>query len=228
MRTNDSLGNRMKDYEADYNDYLLENTWGIVRLDGRAFHTLARSCDKPFDMFMIDSMVEAAMEVCREIQGFKLAYVQSDEVNIAFTDTGSEEAEHWFGGRTNKIISLTASIMSVAFTNIIKEAGWRNAHFDSRVFEMPHTDVSNLFQWRQQDWTRNSVQMLGRSLFSHKELHKKSNIQVKEMCAEQGKDWNQLPDVLKNGTFIDSNFDTWNHRYDYYQLNTMMGIQSGS
>ena len=224
MRKGDSLGDRMKSYEAEYNDYLHQDSWAVVRLDGRAFHTLTRHCEKPFDYFMIDSMVEAAIEVCKEIQGFKLAYVQSDEVNIAFTDTGSEEAEHWFGGRLAKITSLTASIMSVAFTNIIREEGWRNAHFDSRVFEMPWNEVANLFVWRQQDWTRNSVQMLGRSLFSHNDLHKKNNTQVKEMCANEGQDWIHLSDIIKNGTFIDSDFNLWHHKYDYHALNDMMGI----
>ena len=44
------LGNRMKEnYENTYRIKLTRRTPVIIRVDGKAFHTLTRKCEKPFD-----------------------------------------------------------------------------------------------------------------------------------------------------------------------------------
>ena len=48
---------------------------------------------------------------------------------------------------------------------------WDSAIFDSRVFNIPESEVCNYFIWRQQDATRNSIETLGRCYFSQKELN---------------------------------------------------------
>jgi hypothetical protein len=78
----------------------------------------------------------------------------------------------------------------------------KRAAFDARVFPLPEFEVCNYFIWRQQDWTRNSVQMMARSLFSHKECHKKNNSQLQEMIHQAGKNWNDLDIHLKRGQCI--------------------------
>ena len=45
----DSLGDRMKRYESVTQSHLLPRTPAIIRLDGKAFHTYTKGCDKPFD-----------------------------------------------------------------------------------------------------------------------------------------------------------------------------------
>lgn len=46
----DDLGDRMKSYYEDrYRIMLPRRTNVIIRIDGKAFHTFTRDCDKPFD-----------------------------------------------------------------------------------------------------------------------------------------------------------------------------------
>ena len=60
------------------------------------------------------------------------------------------------------------------------------AMFDSRCFNIPASEVVNCFVWRQEDATRNAIQMLGQTHFSHKELHKKSTSDIQEMLWQKG------------------------------------------
>jgi len=59
------------------------------------------------------------------------------------------------------------------------------ATFDSRVFNIPKEEVTNYFYWRQIDAIRNAIEMVGQANFSHKELHKKTCNNIKEMLKEQ-------------------------------------------
>ena len=49
----DALGERMKRYELASKGYLTRKTPVIVRVDGKAFHTLTQSFDKPFDKVLL-------------------------------------------------------------------------------------------------------------------------------------------------------------------------------
>ncbi|MBQ2856492.1 MAG: tRNA(His) guanylyltransferase Thg1 family protein [Bacteroidaceae bacterium] len=75
------------------------------------------------------------------------------------------------------------------------------AMFDSRCFNIPREEVTNYFFWRQNDATRNSIQMVGQAYFSHKELHKKTCSMIQEMLHEQkGINWNDFSVPEKRGT----------------------------
>ena len=74
--------------------------------------------------------------------------------------------------------------------------------FDSRAFTVPMEDVPNAFLWRQKDWYRNSVQMLGQAHFSHKQLNAKKLGDIHEMLHEKGINWAELSPAEKNGTFL--------------------------
>lgn len=55
---------------------------------------------------------------------------------------------------------------------------------------------------RQQDATRNSIQMLARSLYSHKECHLKNGSELQEMCWKKGRNWNNEPTSFKRGRCV--------------------------
>jgi tRNA(His) 5'-end guanylyltransferase len=75
--------------------------------------------------------------------------------------------------------------------------------FDSRVYNLPKEEVTNYFIWRQQDASRNSVQMLGRFYFSQKQMHGKSNSRVQDMLMlEEGVNWNDLSTWMKRGSCV--------------------------
>lgn len=200
-----SIGDRMKhNYENRSRYYLNRRTPVILRIDGKCFHKYTKYFDKPFDETLSRSMVSAMKKLCKEIQGAKLAYQQSDEVSILITDFDTLSTEAWFDYNLQKISSVAASIFTGSFNFsikiqsklIIEEA----AFFDCRVFNIPKEEVVNYFVWRQLDWERNSLQMLARSHFSHKECENKNSAQLHEMLHTVGKNWAKLDPKWKNGT----------------------------
>lgn len=194
-----SVHTRMKEnYEHRYRFYLPRRIPVIIRLDGKAFHTLTRHAEKPFDENFIDSMYGTAQDLLHGIQGCKCAYVQSDEISLLLTDLDTLETQAWFDYNLSKMVSISASIASVYFTQRYGQVGF----FDSRAFSIPADEVANYFISRQIDWTRNSIQMLAQSLFSQKELHGKPCAKLLEMCHEKGSDWDAMPPERKYGTFI--------------------------
>lgn len=195
-----TLGDRVKRYEQPFRNYAVHRMPLIIRVDGRAFHTFTRRMDKPFDKPLMRSMVLAALDVATDMQGFKVGYVQSDEATFCLTDYDTITTEGWLDYNISKVVSLSASLMSVAFN---KHMGTYEPIFDSRAFSVPADDVANVFLWRAKDWQRNSLQMYCRAFFSHKELHLKNREAMHEMLHSIGKNWSiDLTDQEKNGTFI--------------------------
>lgn len=195
-----SLGERMKTYyEGCYKISLTRRTPVILRLDGRAFHSLTRdACDRPFDNHFHESLLSAACRVLEDAQGAKCAYIQSDEISILLCDFDRLTTQAWFGNDLQKLVSVTAGQCSSVFSD---EFGYR-AHFDCRAFNLPEAEVNNYFVWRQQDWLRNSVTMLASKFFSHSELEGKNKEERKSMLLDIGEDWEELPDRWKYGTFL--------------------------
>lgn len=209
------IGFRMKSYYEDrQRDYLLRRIPVIMRLDGKAFHTYTKGLNRQSESFS-DVMNLTAIKLCEEIQGAKIAYVQSDEITILITDYEQLETEAWFDYDKSKMESVSASIAGVTFSlesyRIWKEANnkddddkndiqkiieqvsvfqnkaefQRPAYFDSRARNFPKEEVCNNFIWRQQDAVRNSIQSLAQTHFSHKELHGKNCSQLQDMCFKE-------------------------------------------
>lgn len=201
----DSIGNRMKyNYEKRGDHKLIRRIPVIIRLDGKAFHTLTRKhCKDKFDEHFYISMLESVKSLFDKIQGLKCAYFQSDEVSLLLTDFDSFETEAWFDYKLSKIESISAAMMSVIFT---KNFG-HEAFFDSRARNYPKEEVNNYFVWRQQDCRRNSVQVLAQKYFSHKELHKKNTKDSISMLLDKGINYYNLDNKFKNGTFVYRDFD---------------------
>ena len=143
------------------------------------------------------AMDEVAIGLCAEIQGAKLAYVQSDEVSVLVHGYGSIQTEPWFGNDVQKIVSVSASIATQVFLNEWEAGG---AQFDARAFLVPEDEVCNYFIWRQQDAVRNSINMVGQSYFSQAQMHGKSGDEVQEMLFRaRAVNWAALPARLKRG-----------------------------
>lgn len=67
--------------QFEKNERLLQNTWMVIRLDGRGFTKLTAryNFQKPNDERALRLMNEAAMNVVMELPDVVLAYGQSDE-----------------------------------------------------------------------------------------------------------------------------------------------------
>ena len=90
------------------------------------------------------------------------------------------------------------------YENIFKAheaASLKGAMFDARCFSLPKEEVCNYFLWRQNDCTRNSIQMVGQANFSHKELQGKSCDKIQDMLMlKKGINWNDFDTVKKRGS----------------------------
>jgi tRNA(His) guanylyltransferase len=210
MSKGDSLGDRMKrNYEAVYTNIKLPRRLPVIlRIDGKAFHTLIKSCQKPFDDTLINVMNRTAIYLCENIQGAQIAYVQSDEISVLLHNYKKLNSDAWFDNTLQKMVSISAAMASSIFTTLtpaLFDGTVKPVQFDSRAFVLPESEVNNYFLWRQQDATRNSVQMLARSLYSHKECSNKNGSELQEMCFQKGHNWNDLPTTYKRGRCIVKN-----------------------
>lgn len=196
------LDDRMKKYEKRYE--LPINLPVIIRIDGRAFHTFTRGMQKPFDETFIDMMNTIGLRLCDEIQNCKLALLQSDEIN--FLVYNGVDSTPWFGNEIQKICSISASLAATIGTKYMSDnipnKNKVAISFDSRAFIIPPKDVVNYFIWRQQDWERNSLQMLTRKYYSQKDMENKGCEDMHEMLYTKGDNWNNLPTYLKRGRCI--------------------------
>lgn len=215
----DTLGNRMKEQYEDRTRFLLpRRTYTVIRVDGKAFHTLTRDFDRPFDKDLETIMDWTATRLCEEIQGAKFAYVQSDEISILLTDFETDQTCAWFDGNLQKMASVSASIATGEFNKGIMisslgydgqskflagSKGLKVAYFDSRVFTIPDAvEVENYFIWRQNDASRNSIQMAARAVYGHGECANKNTSQLQDMLHVKGINWNDYPTGQKRGRII--------------------------
>jgi len=76
------------------------------------------------------------------------------------------------------------------------------AEFDSRVFQVPYSEINNYFLWRQQDVTRNSIASVAQSMYSHKELFQKNTAQMQEMIFQKETNWNNYIPYFKRGRIV--------------------------
>jgi tRNA(His) 5'-end guanylyltransferase len=198
----DSIGDRMKEFYENRTRILLpRRTYTIIRVDGKSFHTYTKGLTRPFDNQLTSDMDETACYICKNIQGAKFAFVQSDEISILLTDFDGLTTDAWFDGNIQKMTSISASLATAKFNALRPN---KIALFDSRVFTIPSSiEVENYFIWRQQDATRNSISSVAQSLFSHRELENKNTDQMQEMCLQKGVNWNiDITNKLKRGRLI--------------------------
>lgn len=201
-----SLNDRMKKHEKLYRSVLPKSGHFVIRLDGRGFSKYTKKFKSPFDPVFINAMNYAAVKLCESVQGAKLAYVQSDEISLYFTDTDSEETQLFFGGNVQKINSVCATIVANAFNKHLllycdyPVDKFTFAEFDCRVIYLPTiVEVHNCILWRQNDNKRNSISQVAQSHFSAKQLHKKSVNDMLDMLIEIGDDWNNYLNGEKMG-----------------------------
>ena len=210
----DSLGDRMKGYENVSKNKLTRRTPAIIRIDGKAFHTWTKQLsnvdeslnDSPFSVKMNQAMAKTTELLVANIQNAVFGYTQSDEISILLNDWKTFTTDPWYGNDVQKIVSVAASMATAYFGEACTSTSRRffaPAMFDARVSNYPREEVTNYFVWRQQDATRNSINMLGQFYFSHKQLQGKNVNQVQDMLMlEHGVNWNDIDTWMKRGTCV--------------------------
>ena len=204
----DSLDDRMKLYEKSLDLDLMPLLPIVARLDGKAFHTFTKGMERPFCKSLHDLMVETTKYLVDETNA-QCGYTQSDEITLTW-HLEEWKSEVFFGGRVAKMTSILAAMATGFFNQKMPQflpEKWKKKAlplFDARVWNVPNrAEGVNCFVWREQDATRNSIQMAGQARFSHKELQSKSCNEIQEMLwAEHNINWNDYPACQKRGTYI--------------------------
>lgn len=205
---NQSLSNRMKRYEQSAKHALIPNMPVVVRVDGKSFRSFTKQFNnRPFDDGMNDAMVSALRRLMFESQNCIVGYTHSDEMSVIMYDN-QIGTDTWFGNDLQKIASVSAAAVTAAFndylaTNVAKEVRFRLGLFDARAFNIPEHEIINYLIWRQSDCKTNSVNVLGRHYFSHKQLHGLSARDVQQkLFDEAGVDWEQIDNWKRLGTAL--------------------------
>lgn len=183
----------MKQYETSFDFTLPLSSPVILRLDGHTFSRFTAHFCRPFDQRIHDAMVSTCSDLLKYFPQATVAYTQSDEITLVFP-TGVQS----FNERIQKLSSLAASYCSVRFNAHlaaflaanpepkVKPTAYDKlgtAHFDARFFAVPSVEEAlNCLLWRcRGDAMRNSINGFARTLYSDKQLHKKTTREVREM-----------------------------------------------
>lgn len=165
----------MKNYEVYSSLRVPKNSKIIVRLDGRAFHQLARDLEleKPYD----ENFYKVISKVCEDL--FKefsplFVYSFSDEISLIFDKIP-------FDGRVEKIDSVIASFTASSFVIHYDRVFKKPPAFDSRIIPISDEDVLKYFKWRQDESWRNCVNSHGISHLKTKYSNSEANDKIKGM-----------------------------------------------
>lgn len=202
----DALGDRLKAYEEAAEGARLAVTLPIyARIDGRSFSKFTRSMARPYDKRLSDAMIAAVSGLVDKTHA-RLGYTQSDEISLVYL-AETEDSDVIFNGRTQKLVSVLASLTTALFTSALHTVGLgdyaaRLPHFDCRVCQLPsRAEAANMFLWRWKDATKNAISMLAQENFSPKQLHGKHGGEMIEMLRERGIEFDDLPAFFRRGTF---------------------------
>ena len=133
----------------------------------------------------------------------KMCSVAASMATLAFNKFWAEEfqaqIEHWEREDDGTMDEETEKWVWEYLVNTIQPKLF-TAMFDARVFSIPKDEVCNYFIWRQQDATRNSIETVGQTYFSQKDLNGRSQNEIQEMLWQQHSiNWNTYPIAYKRG-----------------------------
>lgn len=190
-----------------------------IRIDGRSFSTFTKlftkylGVDRQFNDIIRDAMVAATINVCEDLRP-TFAYTQSDEASFGWIGNANPESEHPFGGKIQKLISVSASTFASGFvSHLYPECETpelvsllSKVSFDSRIVDVGNLDnLQTMFYWRNLDCRRNAVSTFMQQKFSQKELNGVKTYELRERIEnsqELSAEWIDIDDVYKVGTFI--------------------------
>ena len=198
------LDKKMRVFETAHDHCVLPGIFLVARIDGRCFSRLTKETlelEAPYDTRFRDIMLGTAEHLMKTGFNVKLAYMQSDEINLLLSPE-----ESTFSRKLRKYNSILAGEASASFSLALG----RPAAFDCRISQLPTTeDVRNYFRWRSEDALRNALNShcywhyrkngLSESA-AHQKLLGVSNGQKHDLLfQEAGINFNHLPAWQKRG-----------------------------
>ena len=203
----ETLGDRCKRFEmAEAGRKAMPGLPLLARLDGRAFHTFTHGLTRPYDRRLSRCMIETTRFLIENLDA-RVGYTQSDEITLAWYEPSGSEVAYPFDWRFQKLTSVLAGLASARFCQLtaaqLPEKAHRTPCFDCRVWQVPSPqEVLEVFIWREDDATKNSISMAASVHYSHRELHGKNSVEKQEMLFQKGQNWNDFPAAFKRGTYL--------------------------
>lgn len=206
MTDKTALGDRMKLYERHEAGRRFMPLLPIcARIDGKRFSRFTAGLARPYDERLSQMMVEVTQYLVEHSHA-RVGYTQSDEISLLFYAESSGQ-QVFLDGRVQKMTSILAAMATAKFNALVPErlperAG-RIALFDCRVWTVPNQqEAANVFLWREQDASKNSISMAARHYYSHAQLDHKDGAEMHEMLFRKGVNWNDYPGFFKRGTYV--------------------------
>lgn len=201
-----TLGDYCKFLEKNFSNELMIPTLPvIIRLDGNNFHNWTKGLERPFDKQLNQLMIDTTKFLVKETNAV-VGYTQSDEITlILYSD--DRKSSIYNDGKKQKILSkLTGKCVSF-FNERRKELlpnHDKTANFDCRIYQTPNLhDACVQLLWRENDATKNSIQMLGHSHYSDKQLFKLNTSEIQDkLMLEKNVNWNDLETKFKRGSYV--------------------------
>jgi len=120
----ETLGDRLKDYESQYETSIDPKEHIVVRIDGHKFSKYTKGFKRPFDEILSKAMEQTTIDLVQEFQAV-VGYTQSDEITLVipspkpkkvhYNKLPTQDLKHTYSGRIQKIASLTAGFATMAF-----------------------------------------------------------------------------------------------------------------
>lgn len=212
----------MKDYEVYSSLRVPKNSKIIIRLDGRAFHQLARDLElvKPYDKDFYNVLSKVCEDLFKEFSPL-FVYTFSDEISLLFDKLP-------FEGRLEKINSVIASFAASSFVINYNREFKKPPSFDSRVIPVQDGDILKYFKWRQDESWRNCVNSHGISYLKTKYSNTEANDKIKgmklneihELLFQNGINLNDIETYMKRGIGIyrkNKKIEGFNKKENKYQ-----------
>jgi tRNA(His) guanylyltransferase len=225
----DSLGDRMKALEAEFERYVEPYNPFIIRLDGKNFSKFTKGFKKPFDILFARAMVSTMNDLVQKYNAVT-GYTHSDEITLIFRpactkeehDSDEDSSSHPHNGRVIKTCTIVSGYCSVRFVHHLQKIMLEHEDeyddgfvrkieeaeycFDARPLEFSHDnpgEVGNHMIWRSvHDCQRNAISTYAHHRFGHKKMQGMNGGQMIKFLAEDGLDWDSdVPLFWKHGVY---------------------------
>lgn len=179
---------------ADTTKYLVENIQGCV---------LGYTQSDEISLLLLNSQT-LETEAWMKNNLSKMLSISASMATLAFNrsfEAGVRKVSDAWESHKNHLKSIyTDKLDNEVITNWNKSTN-KGALFDSRAFILPNMDeVVNYFIWRQEDASKNSVQMLAQTLYSQKQLQGLHTGEMQnKMFEEKSINWNNIEVRFKRG-----------------------------
>lgn len=148
---NETLGGRLKGYEAQYESSIEPEKHIIIRIDGHHFSKYTKGLKRPYDEILSRAMIETTKDLVERFDAYT-GYTQSDEISLFLPSLKDvtvdnrkkkthklhkrvrDDWTHSFGGRVQKMASLVAAFTTMSF----------NKHFKNELGKFQSEQGSNL------------------------------------------------------------------------------------